>query len=187
MSKYPQLTLRELMFGVLFIGLGCAGLFAGGVMASLFLGGALIVTTAFAIIALVGRDEPRAAAVGFFVVVIAYAASILAVSSPELDPYEGKLPTTKLIQPAFRLVVRSEWINVVTGEPIPDFDPSNPGPYGAIGPAGPPVGLKETPDRTTFMSVAHTFLAIIFGYIGMKFAGYVYRRQNALVKATDAD
>jgi hypothetical protein len=187
MSKYPQLTLGELMLGVLLIGLGCAGLLAGGMMATIFLGAMLIVTIGFAIVAFVGRDEPRAAAVGFLVVVIAYAASILAVSSAELDPYEGKLPTTKLIQPAFRLVVRSEWINVVTGEPMPDFDPSNPGPYGAIGPSGPPVGLKETPDRTTFMSVAHTFLAMVFGYVGMKFAAYVYRRHNPQVKAANSE
>ncbi|MEX2138316.1 MAG: hypothetical protein WD894_03595 [Pirellulales bacterium] len=160
---------------------------AGGVMATIVLGVVLIVTIGFAIVAFVGRDELRAAAIGFLVPVIVYAASIFAVGSSELDPYEGKLPTTKLIQPAFRLIVRAEWVNVMTGEPMPDYDPTNPGPYGAIGPAGPPVGLKETPDRTIFMSVAHALLAMVFGYAGSKFAVYVYRRQKPLVKAAGAE
>ena len=186
MSKYPQLTLRELMLGVLLIGLGCAGLLAGGMMATIFLGAMLIVTIGFAIVAFVGRDEPRAAAIGFLVPVIGYAASIVAVGSSAMDPY-GNLPTTQLIQPAFHAIVRVEWINVMTGEPLPDYDPKTAkvesGSFGGMPTfGGAPVGAKETPDRTTFMSVAHTFLAMLFGYVGMKFAAYVYRRQNPLVK-----
>ena len=137
---------------------------------------------------------------------IAYAASIFAVGSSELDPYEGKLPTTKLIEPAFRLVVRQEWFNVNTGEPVPGYDPTTastpePAPMpeypptimpptgggSATGFAPPPVGLKETPDRTTFMFVAHALLATVFGYAGSKFAVYVYRRQRPLVKAAGAE
>jgi len=190
MSKYPQLTLRELMLGILFIGSGCAGLLTGGVMATIVLGVALIVTIGVAIVALVGRDELRAAAIGFLVPVIVYAASIFAAGSSELDPSEGKLPTTKLIQPAHQLVVRAEWVNLMTGEPVPDYDPTTTaptGPYGANRFAAPPVGLKETPDRTTFMSVAHALLAMVFAYAGSKFAVYVYRRQRPLVKAAGAE
>jgi hypothetical protein len=181
---------RELMLGILIIGLGCAGLLAGGVMAAVFLGGAMIVAMGFAIVALVGRDELRAAAIGFLVPVVGYAASIYAVGSSEMDPY-GNLPTTKLIQPAFHAIVRVEWINVMTGEPMPDYDPtkasSDPGSIGGLPTfAGATVGAKETPERTTFMSVAHTFLAMVFGYVGMKFAGYVYRRQGRPDKARGA-
>jgi hypothetical protein len=178
MSKYPQLTLRELLLGVLFIGLGCAALVAGGVMATIFLGVALILTVCFAIVAFVGRDEPRAAAIGFSVPVTVYAASIFAVGSSELDPY-GHLPTTKLIQPTHPLIVRQEWINAMTGELIPDHDPTT----AITGPGFLQVSLRETPDRATFMSVAHTLLAIVFGYAGSKFAVYVHRRQKPLVNA----
>jgi hypothetical protein len=181
MSNYPQLTLRELLLAVLFIGLGCAALVAGGVMATIFLGGALIITTAFAIVAFVGRDETRAAAIGFLVPVIIYAASILAVGSSELDPY-GHLPTTKLIQPTHPLIVQQEWINAMTGEPIPDYDPTT----AITGPGFLQVSLRETPDRPTFMSVAHTLLAMVFGYAGSKFAIYIHRRQKPLVNAGSA-
>jgi hypothetical protein len=182
MSKYPQLTLRELLLGIVLLGLGCAGLVAGGVTAAIFLGVALIVTIAFAIVGFVGRDEPRAAAIGFLVPVIVYAASIYAVGSSELDPY-GNLPTTKLIRPAHGLIVRQEWINAMTGEPLPDYDPTTAQSAGGSVPGmptfgGAPVGLKETPDRTTFMSVAHSLLAMLLAYAGSKFAVYVHRRQT---------
>ena len=176
MSKYPQLTLRELLLGILFLGLGCAGLVAGGVMATIVLGVELIIIMGVGIVAFVGRDEARAAAIGFLVPVVVYAASIYALGSSELDPYDGKLPTTKLIEPAFRVIIRKEWINAMTGEPVPGYDPTK-APVGGGGFAS--VGLKETPDRTTFMSVAHALLAMLLGYAGSKFAVYVYRRQNA--------
>ncbi len=187
MNKYPQVTLRELMLGVLFIGLGCAGLLTGGVMASIFLGGAFIVTIGFAIVALVGRDELRATAIGFLVPVIAYAASIIAVGSPELDPY-GNLPTTKLIRPAFELIVRQEWINPTTGQPMPAYDPTT-APMGPSGPTfnGLPVHIRETPDRTAFMSVAHALLAMLFGYAGSKFAVFVYRKHRPPVHGADTE
>jgi hypothetical protein len=191
MSKYPQLTIRELMLDIVFVGIGFAGLVAGGVMAAIFLGGALIVTIAFAIVAFVGRDESRAAAIGFLVPVIIYAASILAIGHSELDPY-GNLPTTKLIQPAHRLIVRQEWINAMTGEALPDYDPTTAPKFGGGGVGGlytvggAPVGMKETPDRTTFMSVAHALLAMVFGYTGSKFAVYIHRRQTPQVTLRDS-
>jgi hypothetical protein len=185
MNKFPQLTMRELLLSVVFIGLGCAALAAGGIMAAIFLGGALIATTAFAIVAFVGRDALRAAAIGFLVPVIVYAASIYAGGSSELDPY-GNLPTTKLIRPAFHLIVREEWIDAMTGKPVPDYDPATDtgsrilGGYPSF--AGAPVALKETPDRTTFMSVAHALLAMVLGYAGSRFAIYVHGRQGLVLE-----
>jgi hypothetical protein len=183
MSKYPQLTLRELMLGVFFVGLGCAGLVAGGLMATIVLGVVLITIMGVGIVAFVGRDEVRAAAIGFLIPVFVYSVSIYSLGSSELDPYEGKLPTTKLIEPAFRVIVRQEFIDAMTGEPMPGYDPTT-APVGGGGSFGlSSVSLKETPDRTIFMSVAHALLAMVLGYAGSKFAVYVYHRQKPPVKA----
>lgn len=181
MKSHRQLTVRELMLIVMFAGVGIAGLTTGGVLASIVVGGAIILTTGCAIVAFVGRDPLRSLAIGFLIPTIAYAATVLSIGSSELDPYEGKLPTTKLLQPAFRLMVRQNYVNVVTGQLMPNYDPATDsnlggGGFGGGGFGG-TIGLKETPDRATFMSLAHVLLAMIFGYAGARFAAYVHDRQ----------
>jgi hypothetical protein len=179
MKSHRQITIRELMLLVLFAGLGIAGLSTGGVLASTTIGIAIILTTGFAIVAFVGRDQLRSLAIGFLVPVVGYAATVLSVGSSELDPYEGKLPTSKLLQPAFQFIVRTEYVNFMTGEPVPNYNPATDPTRGAGGGfGGTAVGLKETPDRATFMSLAHVLLAMLFGYAGAKFAVWVHCRQS---------
>jgi hypothetical protein len=79
----------------------------------------------------------------------------------------------------------------MTGEPLPDYDPTTAPIGGGSVPGmptfgGAPVGMKETPDRAAFMSVAHALLAMVFGYAGSKFAIYIHRRQKPLANARDA-
>ena len=186
MSKYRQFTIRELLLFVLFFGAGLGGLSNGGLFASVVLGVAIFVTTGFAIVAFVAQDELRACAIGFLIPVISYAVTILSVGSSELDPYQGKLPTTKLLQPAHRLIVKTEWINVMTGVSVPDYDPAtdvNRG--GGGGGFGGTVVFRETPDRNTFMSLAHVLMAMMFGYAGAKFAVFVHHRQSPETETGD--
>ena len=181
MKSIPQFSLRELLFVVLFAGLGLASLRAGGVVASCTVFLAIVVTMCLAIIAFVGRNTTQAFAIGFLIPVIAYGVAILAVGKSELDPYEGKLPTSKLLLPAFRVMAKQTWTNVLTGEVVPDYDPAtDPNRVGAGGGgfAGSPMGLLESPDRPTFMSLGHILIATMFGYAGAKFAVIVHRKQR---------
>ena len=96
---------------VLFAALGVAALSTGGLLASMVVGAAIVFTTAFAIVAFVGRKQLRSFAIGFLIPVVAYSATVLSLGNSELDPYEGKLPTTKLIKPAFELFVRRQYVS----------------------------------------------------------------------------
>lgn len=179
MKSNRQFTIRELMSVVLFAAVGIAGLTTGGVVASAIVGLAIVATTCFAIVAFVGREQLRSFAIGFVIPVIAYAATVLSIGITELDPYAGKLPTTQLLRPAFQLIVRKSWVNMFTGQPVPNYNPATAPSSGGGGFGGtPPIGLVETPDRTTFMSLAHAILAMIFGYAGAKFALWIHRRQS---------
>jgi hypothetical protein len=177
MVAYQQLTIRELMAIVLFAATGLAALSRGGLFASIVIGAAIIITTAFAIVAFVARAEFRSFALGFLIPVVTYSAAVLSIGKSELDPYEGMLPTTKLLKPCFELLVNREYVNLMTNQPVPDYDPTANTGLGGGGMGGSPVGMRETPDRPTFMSLAHVLLAVMFGYIGAKFAVWVDRKQ----------
>ena len=157
----------------MFVALGISGLSVGGLLASIVTAIAIVASTALAIVAVVGRKELRSFAIGFLIPVVAYSAMLLSIGKSELDPYAGKLPTTKLIRPAFEMIVKIEYVDFTTGEALPDYDPAaNPG-LGGGGFGG--VGIREIPDRSTFMSLAHVILAMICGYIGAKFAVWIDR------------
>jgi len=180
MNYRPQISLRELLFALLFAGLGLSSLRAGGLLASATFLLAILLTMGFAIVAFVGRDRLQAFGIGFVIPVIAYAATVLAIGKSELDPYEGKLPTSRLLQPMFRLMAKQTWTNAFTGEVIPDYDPatdSNMG-GGGGGFGGSPIGLTESLDRPTFMSLGHVLFAMMLGYTGAKFAVAVHRSQH---------
>ena len=88
------------------------------------------------------------------------------------------LPTTALILPLFQNLVRNEYVNVSTGEVVKDFDPTkNPGlGGGGFGMGG--IRHREVADRSTFMPVAHSLLALVFGYAGAKFALFIHDGQS---------
>lgn len=186
MKAASQLSLRELLAIVLFAGLGLASLRAGGVFASIVNFGAMVLTVCFAIIAFVGREQLRVFAIGFLIPVVAYAGIVLTVGKSELDPYEGKLATSQLLRPLFRMIAKPIWTNTLTGEVVPDYNPAKDpnrggggmGGGGMGGLAGSPMGYSESPDRSTFMSLAHVLVAMMFGYAGGRFAVAVHCRQR---------
>ena len=181
MKSEAQVSLRELLFVVLFAGLGLASLRADGVVSSFTIFLAIVVTMCLAIVAFVGRHTNQAFAIGYLIPVIAYGAVVLAVGKSELDPYDGKLPTSRLLLPMFRVMVKQTWTDVLTGQVVPDYDPAtdpNRAGAGGGGFGGSPMGLSESPDRPTFMSLGHILIAMIFGYSGAKFAVIVHRKQQ---------
>jgi hypothetical protein len=174
--------MRELLFVILSVGLGMASLRAGGMLASAALCIAITVFLAIAIIAFVGRDQLKCFATGFLIPVIAYAGLHIAAGNAELDPYEGKLPTTRMLQPMFEVIVTRTWVDFSTGEELPDYDPAAfPMRHGGGGMM--PVGMSqvtraESPDRTTFMTLGHVLMAMLMGYAGGKFAVVIQRHQS---------
>lgn len=175
MKTFPQFTLRELLFAVLFVALGLASLRAGGVLASITIMLAIVLSMGMAIIAFVGRGELQAFAIGFSIPVVAYAATIAAAGSSEFDPTEGNLPTSKMLLPLFNTMTQEIWIDDLTGEVIPDFDPAKDTYRGSAG-FGSAV-RSNYPDRQTFMTVGQVLAAMFFGYTGGKFAVLIYRRR----------
>ena len=180
MPTLLQLSIRELLAIVFFAAIGTSGLFFGGANASVAICAALIATTGLAIVAFVGRGQLRSFAIGYIVPVGVYASLIVAVGGSELDPYSGKLPTTKLFRPAFELVVNREYVDEYSGKVLSDFDPTANTDFGGGGGFGVgtlPVQMRETPDRLAFSSVAHVFLAMFLGYAGAKFAVWINQTQ----------
>jgi hypothetical protein len=174
--------MRELLFVVLTVGLGLASLRAGGMLASAALCIAITVLLAIAIIAFVGRDQLKCFATGFLIPVIAYAGLHIAAGNAELDPYEGKLPTTRVLQPMFEVVVTRSWVDLNTGKALPNYNPAAfPDRHqgSPMLPAGmSPVTVSESPDRTTFMTLGHVLMAMLLGYVGGKFAVVIQRHQK---------
>lgn len=172
MKFLPQFSLREILFVVLFAGLGLAALRAGGVVASFVVFLAIVVTMGLAIVVFVGRRTIQAFAIGFLIPTIAYGVAVYALGKSELTP-NGKLATSRLLAPLYRVMVKQIWTNFSTGEVVPDYDPAtDPDPGGSM------MTMTESPDRLTFMSLGHILLAMIFGYCGAKFAVIVHRTQQ---------
>ena len=140
-----------------------------------------ILVMGLAIIAFVGRDQPKVFAIGFLLPLLVYAATVLAAGSNELDPYDGRLPTTIALRYAHQALVTTTWTDSATGKVVPDYAPAKDPNWGSGGGAfgGPSMMIHEHPDRPTFMSLAHFILAMMMGGIGGKFAVFVYRTQNA--------
>ena len=97
------------------------------------------------------------------------------LGAPELDPYEGKLPTSRLLLPLFKVMSVQTWHDS-TGKVIPNYNPASNPSFGTFGAAS--VSLAESPDRPTFMVLGHIIFAMAFGYSGAHFAVAVYRKQN---------
>ena len=178
MKTYNQISLREGLVLIFVAGLALTGLLSGGITGTLFQLLAFALTATFAITVFVARGRIRSFSIGFVIPTLLYAAALFVAGNPELDPYEGKLPTTALILPLFQNLVRSEYVNVSTGEVVKDFDPAkNPG-MGGGGLGMGVIRLREVPDRSTFMPVAHSLLALVFGYAGAKFALFIHDGQS---------
>jgi len=124
----------------------------------------------------------------------------------EIDrPTEGRLPTTRLMSPLYDSVVRTMWKNVTTGEEVeesglppnakkvmsagvniaisrePQYVPANlqsgfaPIPAALLGSSYTSLGPR--PDQQQFMLIGHFLWALLLGYVGGKFAQFVYLRR----------
>ena len=177
MKTHIQFSIREGLILVFVVGLGVAGLSQGGVIASVFVSAAFLLTAARTITAFIGRKNTQASSIGFIIPVILYSIILFAMGGSEFNPYDGELPTTDLAGRLFKVSAKYEYIDLSTGKVVPDYDPNQAAGFGAGGGGLRPIAQQEKPDRTKFMSVAHVAFAIIFGYLGSKYATFVYQRK----------
>lgn len=170
--------MRELIVSVAFCALGIASLRTGGLLAAFVTFAGIVLVMAFAIIAFVGNAQPKAFAIGFLLPLFVYAVTVFAAGGNELDPYAGRLPTTRFLRYAHQALVKTTYIDFATGKVVPNYDPSKDPNKGRKGFGGPSLQMSEHPDRETFMLLAHQIFAIVLGWIGAKFAVYVHQTQS---------
>jgi hypothetical protein len=128
------------------------------------------------VIALVGRDKPRAFAIGFIACKAVYGGLLWAGGSKEFDPYTGYLPTTKILLPAQRAMTKVTYVDLLTGTIVPDYQPAS----GVAGMSGgmQRVGASERPPREQFMAVGHLLWADLLATCGALFAWFVEARSK---------
>jgi predicted PurR-regulated permease PerM len=183
-----KLSLRELLLVVGAFATGCAALkFANNpwwyVLSALALSGIL----SAAVIAAVDRGRPQAFALGFVICAATYGLFLVLADkggqlSRELDPYEGRLPTTRLLRPLFELIVDRTWYESQTGKPLPGYQPAGAEAspiYGstAVSAAGPIPYAEERPTRNEFMRLGHLLWGLLLGYLGGRLGAVIYTRR----------
>jgi hypothetical protein len=182
------MTLRGLFVLVAILAVCCAALKFAGVWASVFFGIALLIVVGIAIVAFVDRGSRQAYAIGFTLAAFSYAATVLVTHTGfgggELSPYSCSLPTTKVLAPAFRLIVHQTWIDSGTGKEVPNYVPPKSGGSiltgggGSLAGVGGFMNLHEFPDQRTFMAVGHVLWALVVGCIGGYFGRLTYARRQ---------
>lgn len=177
-----QISLRELLLLVAFFAIGCAALkTAGNVWWTVLSAFTLLVFMGFATVAAVDRGPRQSFALGFVICTAIYgvllgsqpAVGAVAPSNRELDPYTGKMPTTKLLLPVFQAMMSVKWVDSKTGEEIPNYDPSQ----ASVVSSGSFVSYSEAPHRQDFMAIGHLLWCVLFGYAGGHVARVVYLRR----------
>jgi len=203
-SSTIRVSLRELLALFAALAIGCASLryvnaWWQGVVISL----AFAAVIAAIVFALVDRGRRRAFAIGFLGGCLGYGALVLnsrtvfsdqAFNNEMNDLYFGRLPTTEALWLFYNSVVQSMWTSLTTHEMVAEQDlPSNAEKISGFGGGGfrgtpnsqtsAPIGANrfvrygESPPLRPFMLLGHMLWALLLGYVGGKFAQFVYARR----------
>jgi hypothetical protein len=168
----PRISLRELLLLVTLVALAIASLkYASELWLAIVAGLAMIAFFVTGIVAVVDRGPRQAFAIGFALTMIAYGLMLTSgqntqgprgnVSSKNIEfhPWKGRLPTTRLLR----------YAHMVVNEPQQE----------TWGGGGFPMRttMVEHPRREVFMPVGHCWWALLLGYLGGRFALFVYVRR----------
>ncbi|HEX6962796.1 MAG TPA: hypothetical protein VF175_13075 [Lacipirellula sp.] len=145
----------------------------------------LLAVIAAAVISLVDRGKRQASAIGFAVSAVCYLPLFL--QGREADPFTGRLPTTQMLQPIFLAVREQSYVNSRTREIVKETEIPRGAPVEGKG-GFPTYGRRafsggyflradSIPALEHFMPVGHCLWALLLGYVGAKFAGWVYVRR----------
>ena len=179
-NPHPSLfrfSLRELLLLLAFFAIGCAALrYAGGLWLIGLSSSVLLLFMIAAVLAAVDRGHRQAQAIGFALCMAIYAILFWSTPvpmnvevNPELDPYTGRLPTSKALFPLFEAIVKRSYHDMMTGKEVAAPTPG-PGFGGAF-------SVRETPDRGQFMATGHLLWTLLLGYLGSRVALWAYARR----------
>ena len=163
-----QVSLRELLTIVAFVAIGTASLKVGGLLATGFIGLAILLSMMMAITAFVDWGPRRKFAIGFAVCMLMY---VLIVYASSVRPQPYSMPTSRWLNAWYEAVVQRKWVDQYSGRELPNFDPEEHSLEGV-------TFESEHPERRTFMVVGHLLWAIGLGYGGGKFSQYTDARRR---------
>ncbi len=172
-----QFSLRELLVLTVFAALGLAALKFTGVAGGVLQAVSALVLMGLLIVACVDRGRRQAFAIGFVVPVVVYTIMLSLGGSKEQNFRWSRMFTTKLTGVAFESMVIRTFLNSDTGEILPEenFRNYTPGGFGI----GSSVNVHESIDRGEFLLSGHILWGMLFGYLGGKFAVFVYVRRQS--------
>jgi hypothetical protein len=182
-----QFSLKKLLAATVFMAVCCAALkYASPAWWLILSGLSLLAFMALAVMAVVGVGQQQGFARGFVICVLIYGAVLFLSGLQELDPYVGRLPTTKALLPVYQFIQSGNYVDLMTGQPVPpptnsrtSFNGGMLGGGGMGGGMGGMIGYLEQPDRKDFMTIGHLLWADLLGLIGGLFAGFIVRRSAA--------
>jgi|GEM_PF-6443238 len=171
-----QISVRDMLLGVLIVGVGFAGLLSGGWVGSLAMLAGMLLFTALTIVAFVGHGPWRSFGTGYAIVFCIYLLPHLYFGRMGINT-SWEPPTVGLWGSVYENIVKLEYFDAVTGRPLPSYTPPQAENIGGSM-LSVPVGnvmTMPTPDRETFMLTAHLLAATLLACVGGKFAVAVSR------------
>lgn len=177
-----QLSLRSLLLFTALVALAIVSLrFSTVGWRTLVIGIALVSLWAAAIVAIIDRGPRQAFAIGFALSLTTYAVVLYALPTiaqrdkynPEFNADLGRLPTSRLLGRLYYLVADATWIDARTGQAVPNFDPATQG----ARPGSAFISASYSPELQIFMTIGHTWWAMLAGLCGGWFAEWIYRRR----------
>jgi len=203
-----RISLREVFLLVAAVGVAIVSLIYASLLWLMLIGLAAALAAILAlIIGLVDRGPRRAFPIGFAVAMLGYLCAVLnaqkfmlppgsemfANQNVELDPYNGKLPTSAVLRYLYCNSVREYRVfDLNTGARIPESEIGkviivtespeglSPGSWvGAVAPGQRGAYSQTRPPGDKFMAIGHFWWALMFGYIGGKFARFISVRRNS--------
>jgi hypothetical protein len=182
-----RFTVRGLLAVIAFFAVAFASLkFANEIWLAILSSVALLLLMAIAIVAFVGLGAMRAFAIGYALCVVIYGGAVYVSEKDEFDPARGGLPTTLMLRPVFTGPVQHTYTDM-SGKPMPRnyVPPQNSRRRTGFMSGGTIVLTAEHPSREVFMTIGHLLWAVILGFIGGQFAGFVYARGERQAELAD--
>lgn len=167
-----RLSLRELLMLVAIVAFATASLkYASELWLALVTGVTTFAFCAALIVAAVDRGLRQAFALGFALTMVAYGATLMTgdrtvgfggnmhSKNIEFDPWEGRLPMTRLLR--YIHIAVNENVQIQQTQPF----------------VGPVTSIMERPPREIFMPIGHCWWALLLAYVGGRFAASIYGRR----------
>jgi hypothetical protein len=189
----PRVSLRELLLVVAFVALAIASLkYASEWWRVIVTGITILAFVAAAISAVVDRGSRQAFAVGMLIAMAIYAVLLLNGRDFTSRPGNGNsnveftarftqtnsignLPTTFLLSRLYAKIRQREWYDRDSGEIFGDDPRRNNPPSTGMAPGQ--VRIRDLPPRDLFIVIGHCLWAIFLGFVGGRFARFLYTRR----------